>query len=1232
MNKITPLVLLVLISLINGCASYKAQYSDEEDKQNVFPEKEVDKVFYLVGDAGLSPMNGMSQALTAFKKYLSDKETKGNYTLFLGDNIYPAGLPKVQDKYRPMAENMLDAQVKAIEGFEGQSIFIPGNHEWYADGVEGVRLEENYIKEALDKNSFFPENGCGLQTIDVSESIHVIIMDTQWYLENWDHHPTINDDCDIKTRERLMLEIENELKRAQGKTVVFAMHHPLYTNGVHGGQFAIEKHLFPIQKNLPLPILASLVAQIRAQGGVSIQDRYNELYNDLMDRLETLATENGNIIFVSGHEHTMQYIDNGNIKQVISGAGSKRSFVNLKNHGVFAYGRQGFAVLTVFKDGSSWVEYFGTENNTPHLLFQKEVYPADKRYDLAKLPASFPQEVEVPIYSSQEAEKSSISQLLLSDRYLDVYAKPIKAPVATLDTLYGGLEVTSIGGGQQTKTLRLRTKDGRELKMKALRKSPTKYLEKVLEKNAYITDEYERTEIESVILDYYTVSHPYAFLAIPDLSDAADIYHTNPKIFYIPKQTALGKYNSEYGDQLYMIEELPEENYTHERNFGYANDIETTYDIIEKVRQDEKYKIDENAYIRARLFDMLVGDWDRHQNQWRWARFDQKNGDKVYKPIPHNRDQVFSNFAGPVLDVVKVISGTSRQLQVYDSELKDIEWVNSAGVKLDRALLQQSNKDAWLEQAKYIQEQITDEVIEKAFKNIPEAVQDSIIDDIKFKLKGRRGNLQDIASRYYKHLNELVVLSGTDKSDYFEITRLGNNRTQVKISRLTDHGISEPYVDQTYDRNTTKELWIYGLNDNDEFVVNGKGKNLIFTRIIGGPGNDVYDIKNGKRVKIYDHRTRENTVLSKNGANFRFTDVYNLNVYNFEKSLTRNTMLTPNLGYNPDDGIVLGASAVYTVNGFQRNPFSQQHAFHATYAFDTKGLKIDYEGEFANFFLDWNLNIGGVYTNGSYTTNFFGFGNETQNNADRYDFNRVRHDVYSGHIGVVKRSAFGSDYGFHAKLEAVQLKDSEDRIITEFMPSDHEDFYKHQYFGGLEASYDYLSADNKTNPTKGMTFNLDLGVKTNLKKADKVYGYLNSAVGFYNALTKDKTLVLKTDVRGQLRFGNNFQFYQAAALGGDTGLRAYRAERFTGRNSLVGSADVRYIFPSLRVRLLPVQLTVFGGGDLGRVWFPGDFSDKWHNDYGGGLRITAAKSLSGTFNWFTGDEGSRFSFALGYNF
>ncbi|NNE31241.1 MAG: phosphoesterase, partial [Winogradskyella sp.] len=795
---------------VTSCATFKAQYLNEADKTNQLPNKEINTTFYLIGDAGLSPQGEMSNALTAFNNHIANKNTEGDYTIFLGDNIYPDGLPEKDAKGRAQAENALDAQINSVKNFKGEVLFIPGNHDWYSNGLKGLKRQEKYIEDALGKNTFQPENGCPLESIDVNESIQLIAIDSQWYLENWNHNPTINDECEIKTRERFFEELEGELKKAQGKTIVFAMHHPMYTNGVHGGQYAISKHLFPSQKKIPVPFLASLATQIRTQGGVSIQDRYNERYNNLMKRIETIAYDTKNLVFVSGHEHTLQYIETERIKQIVSGSGAKESYATLGNNGLFSYGKQGFAELTVFKDGSSWVTIYGEENGEPKQLFSKMIFEPLENYDVSDLPNTFPQEVTTSVYSKDETDKSEFFEAIWGERYRELYSTDITAKVATLDTLYGGLEVVRAGGGHQTKSLRLKTKDGRELNMRALRKSATQYLQKVLFKDKYIEDEFEKTAIERLIQDFYTAAHPYAFMVVPDLSDAAKIYHTNPKIYYIPKHKHLGKFNKDYGNELYMIEERPEDNYTDDRNFGYADDIESTHDIIEKIRKDEKYKIDENAYVRARLFDMLIGDWDRHQDQWRWAQFNQENGDKWYRPIPRDRDQVFSNFDGALLDIMKVISGSTKQLQVYDEKLEDIEWMNAAGVKLDRVLVQQATKDKWLEHAKFLQENVTDEVIEKAFSKVPEEVQDETLADIKAKLKGRRSNLLDIAERYYNFLNELVVLTGTDKDDYIEVTRTGDDETNVKISRIIDGEKAEVIVDKTFNKDLTKEIWIYG--------------------------------------------------------------------------------------------------------------------------------------------------------------------------------------------------------------------------------------------------------------------------------------------------------------------------------------------------------------------------------------------------------------------------------------
>ncbi|MCH4551625.1 metallophosphoesterase [Aestuariibaculum lutulentum] len=1231
---VSTISVLVSFTILTACATKKAQYKSDNSAQLAFPEKEVETRFYLIGDGGLVYNNEASSAVKAFQNFIKGKKTENDYVLFLGDNIYPAGMPKKDEKGRAEAEQSLNVQVLAVEGFQGETIFIPGNHDWYANRLVGLKEEEKYIEKALGKNTFLPANGCPLESIEVSDKVQLIIIDTQWYLENWNKNPTINDDCEIKTEALFFDELEGEIKKGQGKTIVIAMHHPMFSNGAHGGEFAAAKHLFPTQKPIPLPGLASLAVQLRAQGGVSPQDRYNKRYNQLMQRIETMSINNGNIVFVSGHEHTLQYIEHDDIKQIISGAGSKESYAALGDDGLFSYGKLGFAVYTVFKDGSSHVQFYSSEGGTAQLLYQKEVYPTYKPLDVSDLEEHFPQTLDVSVYTEEETNRSEAFKTFWGDHYRDLYSTKIKARVATLDTLYGGLEIVRKGGGHQTRSLRLKTKDGRQFNMRALKKSATQYLQAVLFKDIYIENDFKQTEVEELILDFYTAAHPYTFTIIPELSKAAKVYHTEPELYYIPKHKYLGDFNDEYGDELYLIEERPEENQAYKESFGYAADIESSHDIIAKIRKDEKYKIDEEAYIRARLFDMLIGDWDRHQDQWRWAQFNQENGDKLYRPIPRDRDQAFSNFDGGLLTLLKKISNPVKQLQVYDAELKDIKWVNSAGIRLDRVLIQNAKEDLWLQQAEFLQKHITDEVIEKAFEDVPDEVKNEQLQDIKAKLKGRRGNLKDIASRYYVYLNELVVITATDKDDYIEVQRVEDYKTKVVISRIKNGKKGEVLVDRTFDRNITKELWIYGLDDKDVFEVSGEGKHPIFTRLIGGQNNDIYIIKNGNRIKVYDHKSKKNTIEKNNGAGINFTDIYNLNLFDFEKGITRTNFIAPGIGYNPDDGMKLGVSFTKTTKGFKRNPFSTQHRFRAGYYFATEGYDIRYNGQFANVLGEWNLAVGGVFASENFTNNFFGYGNETQNNDDDLglDYNRVKTGIYGFDIGLLKTTNYGSAFGVKLMFEGIEIQDTPNRFISEFEPLINLDFYERRFFAGAEVNYSYNSFDKQLNPLRGMTFLAEVGGKTELKESTFTYGYINSNLGFYNALSVNKKWVLKTDARTQFRFGDDLIFYQAANIGGENGFRGYRTQRFTGRNSFIGSADLRYSFNSFKTGFVPLQIGVFAGGDVGRVWLRGDYSDKWHNDYGGGFWVAAAETVSATFNLFNGEDGMRFSFGFGMKF
>ena len=109
--------LIAFVVLFTACATYRPKYKNGKGVETS-TDKEVVHTFYLIGDAGLSPMNDMNKALKIFKKKL-DEADKNSTAIFLGDNIYPAGLPDPKDSTQAYlkAKNDLDAQIKTLENF-----------------------------------------------------------------------------------------------------------------------------------------------------------------------------------------------------------------------------------------------------------------------------------------------------------------------------------------------------------------------------------------------------------------------------------------------------------------------------------------------------------------------------------------------------------------------------------------------------------------------------------------------------------------------------------------------------------------------------------------------------------------------------------------------------------------------------------------------------------------------------------------------------------------------------------------------------------------------------------------------------------------------------------------------------------------------------------------------------------------------------------------------------------
>lgn len=1232
-GNISILYSIALCLMLHSCATYAPQYGKEASPYDAVKTYDEEKKplhrFYLVGDAGYASQPHTQEVLSIISERLKG-EGKNTTLFYLGDNIYPHGMPVKKDaKGRKEAEASLEAQIALAKIFKGNTLFIPGNHDWY-NGYEGLREQEKFVKDRLGKDVFLPGKGCGITDIEINDNLTLIAIDSEWYIEDWDDYPTINDDCSIKTREDLFTELEDLLNKNQNKVIVLAIHHPVMSNGAHGGQFSARKQLFPINPKIPLPVLGSVINVARVSSGYSTQDIQSRIYITLSKRVKALVQGRENVIIVSGHDHNLQYINNEGIHQIISGAGSKEEAAKAVFQNDFSYGGAGYAILDINTNGTGDVSYFSTKNGKEEKLFERKMLikpePVIKKY-----PTTFPPTVTTSVYTPEMVDKSGFHKFLFGNHYREYYATPIKAKTVLLDTLYGGLKPIKTGGGHQTNSLRLADKDGKEYAMRAVKKSATRFLQAVAFKNQYIGDALDNTFADHFLMDFYTTAHPYLPATTAKLAGSAGIPHTHPQLLYVPKQNALGAFNDDFGDALYVIEEHVHKEQKDLPSFGKADDIDDTPKLLKNLRKDPKYSIDEKAYIRARLFDILIGDWDRHGDQWKWAVH--KQGDSiVYKPIPKDHDQAFPKYDGALMSILMNIPAL-RQMKTYKNDIRNVKWLNKVAYPLDLALITKAAEQDWIDEAEHLQKSITPEAIDRAFAGLPAEVKNETIAGIRSMLLSRKDKLKDIALRYRDVLLETVLVTGTDKKERFVITRLPEGETKIEVFSVKD-GKEKLIHSQSYNRNKTKEIWVYGLDDDDLFEVKGKaGRKPIRLKLLGGQNHDSYSIEDGKKVKLYDFKSKENTYTGKGSASLILTDDYETNAYDYKKPAYDVPAGYPSIGFNPDDGVKLGGVFNYTINNFNRRPYSQKHSVKAHYYFATSGFEFGYRGNFMNVAQRWNFAIDATYTSPNFSISYFGLGNETPNFDDDLgrNYNRVKLQVFKVAPAFFSESRNGSFTQIQASFETVEIGGPDNRFVNQ--PGIAEQYlFEHRQFAGANATYRFENYDNKSLPALGMNFFLNAGWKTSLDELESNFPHTEAGVTIIYKITPDDKLVASTTVNGKVLFNDNFEFYQGATLGGDIGLRAYRRERFTGRSAFFHSTDVRYSIGTFKNAFVPVTYGVFGGYDYGRVWIKNDKSEKWHQSVGGGIFINAVSALTARAFYFVGSDGGRFAAGLSFGF
>ncbi len=507
----------------------------------------------LIGDAG-QLTNGRHPVVAAVKNHIPfNKKTT---VIFLGDNLYKTGLPDNTLPTYDIAKAPLDSQIHIAGKTDTKVYFIPGNHDWAnggSNGYESILRVQSYIDFLGNKNvQMLPRDGCpGPVEVKITDQVTLVIVDSQWWMHENDK-PGIESDCPYKTKAEVLVQLEDILAKNTDKLVLFATHHPFRSYGQHGGFFTIKQHIFPFTDAfpkfyLPLPVLGSVYPLTRAVFGTT-EDMKHPLYQAMMADIEPIIKTHKNVIYVAGHEHTLQMIQDSGFNYIVSGSGSKTSRVSKSRHTLFDSPDNGFVTLQVSKNKNVKVDFYIVKGDSVKNAFSKNILDFSK---IPLKPADTVRRVEYAFKDSvvisatdQYKNYSGFKKVLLGENYRKEWSAPIVLKEFNIRKEKGGFTIESLGGGKQTKSLKLRDKQGNEWVLRSVEKDP----EKALPENL------RNTVAEHIVSDMISASHPYAPLVVPDLSRAVGVPTPDPEYFFVPDDYAFGYYRPLFANTVCVLE------------------------------------------------------------------------------------------------------------------------------------------------------------------------------------------------------------------------------------------------------------------------------------------------------------------------------------------------------------------------------------------------------------------------------------------------------------------------------------------------------------------------------------------------------------------------------------------------------------------------------------------------------------------------------------------------------
>ena len=789
------------------------------------------------------------------------------------------------------------------------------------------------------------------------------------------------------------------------------------------------------------------------------------------------------------------------------------------------------------------------------------------------------------VVSGGQYDAGGLYMTFMGRGYRNLWTTPIRVPMADLARWGGGgLTPFDVGGGMTTQTLHLRGVDGIRYVLRSVDKTPGE-----------LGEELQGTPVEAIMQDQLSSFHPSGAVITARLLEAVGVLHPQPILVLVPDSPLLGEYREQFAGMLALFEERPDDGPDGAAGFASSRRIVQTPDLFDELEEDPGDRVDLYELLKARLVDILVGDRDRSENNYLWARFDEADGGYVWRPIPRDRDQAFVQFDGFLKGLARVYD---PRLVQFGEEYPDIQALTRNAWDIDRNFLVGLDRATWDATVEEVRAEITDAVISEAVLRMPNEHYAILGPDLEGALRHRRDNLAEAANAFYKIVFEWSDIHGTDEDEVATIDRLDDGSVRVVLQERGSNRDPQgsPHFDRVFVPDETREVRVYLHGGDDMARIRGAGDSSIRILLIGGGGRDEFvNSSSGGGIRVFDGGSATTTAgsgmrLESRGAPRPWSWAGESRVLDWGAQ----TGPEVRMSFDPDRGLMLIAGVKKTRYGFLGDPYTSRTQARFGWAFGRSKPFVDLRQYFRGLFAGGaDLSLRGRYS-GVEIVNFYGFGNETLQDEPRSFYK-----IDQGQTLVTAELSFGD--GEHTKFAVgpVFKRTVSDTTVTGNFVAERAPYGSGRVMQlGIQASLDLDGRDHLTWPTRG--YHVTAGAAYYPQILDLDEGVVEAKAELATFLSPSGgNPTLAARVGGKHLWGT-FPYYEAALLGGVENVRGLREQRFAGRSSLYGSAELRVSLGRFAL-LFPTNFGVFGFGDLGRVFQDDLPSDKWHKSYGAGI-------------------------------